>query len=256
MTPRLGILDWGIGGLDLYRRLRDAGSRRDVLYWSDAGAPPYGTLSAAALAERVATVIDRLADEGCAEIVIACNAASTALPDPQLRRRAAARGCTIVGVIEPTLDAVRRSALHEVAVIGGHRTIESRAYADPLEASGCRVTQRVAQPLSALIERGITEGPQLHACLAEILDPLRDAEHLVLACTHYVAALPAICSRLPRLRRVIDPAAETLAWLEAPSEHTEGHGTTRFVTTGSPQDTKDAARRAFGIELPVVESAR
>lgn len=255
MSDRLGILDWGIGGLDLYRRLRAAGSPRDVLYWSDAGAPPYGTLPGPVLAERVATVLERLADEGCPEIVVACNAASTVLADPGLRRRVAAHGCTVVGVIEPALDAIRRLALSEVVVIGGRRTIESRAYADPLEAAGCRVTQRVAQPLSALIERGITEGPQLHACLAEILDPCRDAEHLVLACTHYVAALPAIRQRLPRLRRVVDPAAETLAWLQAPppDERHRGHGTARFVTTGSPQATRNAARLAFGLELPPVE---
>src|SRR5690606_19551514 len=136
--------------------------------------------------------IERLADEGCMEVVVACNAASTVLPDPMLQRRATARGCTVVGVIEPTVAAVQRLGLHEVAVIGGRRTIESRAYAEPLERSGCRVEQRVAQPLSALVERGVTEGPRLHACLAEILDPLGHAEHLVLACTHYVAALPAI----------------------------------------------------------------
>lgn len=256
MTHRLGILDWGIGGLDLYRRLRAAGSPRDVVYWSDAGAPPYGTLPGPVLAERVATVLERLADEGCTEVVVACNAASTALPDPGLQQRTAARGQTVIGVIEPALDAVRRLGLPQVAVIGGRRTIESRAYADPLEAAGCRVVQRVAQPLSALIERGITEGPELHACLAEILDPLHDAEHLVLACTHYVAALPAIASRLPRLRRVIDPAAETLAWLRAHVDLHAGQGTARFVTTGSADDTRQAARLAFGLALPVVESVR
>ncbi|MCX4246037.1 glutamate racemase [Paraliomyxa miuraensis] len=258
MDHRLGILDWGIGGLDLYRRLRDAGSRRDVIYWSDAGAPPYGTLPGPVLAERVATVLEHLADEGCREVVIACNAASTVLSDGALRRRADARGLTVLGVIEPALEAVRRLGLREVAVIGGRRTIESRAYAEPLEASGCRVTQRVAQPLSALIERGITEGDDLHACLAEILDPLHDAESLVIACTHYVAALPAIRSHLPRLRRVVDPAAETTEALlrlhharGLGSSH--GHGTARFVTTGSPTDTQRAAKRAFGIALPAVE---
>lgn len=256
MTGRLGILDWGIGGLDLYRRLRAAGSPRDVLYWSDAGAPPYGTLPGPALAERVAAVLERLADEGCTEVVIACNAASTVLPDPSLQRRAAARGLLVVGVIEPALDAVRRLALAEVAVIGGRRTIESRAYADPLEAAGCRVVQRVAQPLSALIERGITEGRQLHACLAEILAPLHHAEQLVLACTHYVAALPAIRTHLPRLRRVIDPAAETLAWLHAHAELGRGEGTARFVTTGSASATQAAARLAFGLALDAVETAR
>lgn len=250
----LGILDWGIGGLDLYRRLRATGSRRDVLYWSDAGAPPYGTLPGPVLAERVAAVIERLADEGCTQVVVACNAASTVLPDPALQRRVAARGCEVLGVIAPAIAAVRRQRLPAVAVIGGRRTIESRAYAEPLEAAGVRVTQAVAQPLSALIERGLTEGPELQACLREILEPLRATEHLVLACTHYVAALPAIRGWLPQLRTVIDPAAEAMAWIETQWGLHGGEGSERFVTTGSAEATHEAARLAFGLTLPAVQT--
>lgn len=253
MVPRLGILDWGIGGLDLYRRLRAAGSRHDVLYWSDAGAPPYGTLPGPVLADRVATVIERLAREGCTRVVVACNAASTVLGDPGLVRRAAACACEVVGVIEPALAAVLRRGLPAVAVIGGRRTIESRAYAQPLEAAGVRVAQRVAQPLSALIERGLTEGPEVEACLREVLTPIRDAEHLVVACTHYVAAMPAIRSWLPRLRGVVDPAEETLAWVQARWGEGEGAGRERLVTTGRPEAMREAARLAFALHLPGVE---
>jgi glutamate racemase len=253
VSARLGILDWGIGGLDLYRRLRAAGSRRDVLYWSDAGAPPYGTLPGLVLAERVAMVLEQLADEGCTQVVVACNAASTVLPEPSLQRRIAARGCEVVGVIAPAIAAVRRQRLPAVAVIGGRRTIESRAYAEPLEAAGVRVAQAVAQPLSALIERGLTDGPEVQACLLEVLAPLHDAEHLVLACTHYVAALPAIRGWLPRLRSVVDPAAETLAWIDGQWGPHAGEGTARFVTTGSAAAMREAARLAFGLSLPPVE---
>lgn len=254
MSPRLGILDWGIGGLDLYRRLRATGSRRDVLYWSDAGAPPYGTLPGPVLAERVATVIERLAREGCAQVVVACNAASTVLADPGLQRRAAACGCEVLGVIAPAIAAVQRQRLPAVAVIGGRRTIESRAYAEPLEAAGVRVAQAVAQPLSALIERGLTDGPEVQACLREVLAPLCEAEHLVIACTHYVAALPAIRRWLPRLRSVVDPAAETLACIEGQWGMHGGEGTACFVTTGAAAGMREAARLAFGLSLPPVET--
>jgi glutamate racemase len=254
VTTPLGILDWGIGGLDLYRRLRAAGSRCDVLYWSDAGAPPYGTLPGPVLVDRVATVIERLADEGCTRVVVACNAASTVLPDPELRRRVAARGCEVVGVIEPAIAAVLRLELPAVAVIGGRRTIESRAYAEPLAAAGVRVAQTIAQPLSALVERGLTDGPEVEACLAEILAPLRDTEHLVVACTHYVAALPAIRGFLPCLRTVVDPAEETLAWVEACWGLHGGEGRDRFVTTGSAAAMREAAGLAFGLSLPPVRT--
>ncbi|MEX1364749.1 MAG: aspartate/glutamate racemase family protein [Nannocystaceae bacterium] len=247
---RLGIVDWGIGGLDLYRRLRLAGSPRDVHYWSDAGAPPYGTLDSDALAQRLHEVLRRLHGQGCTDVVVACNAASTVLSAPPLQDLP----LRIVGVIAPTLAALERRGLSEVAVIGGRRTIESRAYEAPLRAAGIRVHARVAQPLSALIERGVTDGPELHAYLDSILGPLRDVEHLVLACTHYVAVRAAIERRLPRLRSVIDPAHETLAWIERTWGAARGRGTARFVTTGSPQAMQQAARLAFGIELPQVRA--
>lgn len=255
-SGRLGIVDWGIGGLDLFRRLRSRGSPRDVLYWSDAGAPPYGTLSADALGERLAAVLRRLGEAGCTEVVVACNAASTALLHPAVLRASEDGGLRAVGVIEPTLRAIERAGLAEVDVIGGRRTIESDAYGAPLRARGVRVRARVAQPLSALIERGLTEGAEIDACLAEILGPLRDGEHLVLACTHYMAARPAIERWLPRLRGVVDPAAETLRWMDEHWSQGRGSGHARFVTTGKPSAMREAARLAFGVELAAVEAAR
>lgn len=252
----LGIVDWGIGGLDTYAKLRARGSTQAVMYWADSGAPPYGTLSADALARRLQSVVQRLADAGCSQVVVACNAASSILDDPELQAAARACNCEVIGVIRPTLEAIERRQLDHVVVIGGRRTIESGAYARPLEASGIRVTARVAQPLSALIERGLTEGPQLEACLRQILEPVYDARHLVLACTHYCAAQPAIEALLPSLETIIDPAHETLEWMErhwAASLAAPGPATTRLVTTGDPAATRLAARKAFGLQLPEFE---
>lgn len=254
MSGTLGILDWGIGGLDLYRRLRTTGARRDVIYCSDTDAPPYGTLDADTLAERVAEVAEYLAQQGCGQLMVACNAASTVVEDPGVRQRAAAHGMTVAGVIVPTLEAVRRQGLSSLAVIGGHRTIESRAYAEPLEAAGCTVVQAVAQPLSGLVERGLTEGPDIDEVLREILRPLRDQENLLLGCTHYVAALPAIKRQLPRLRTLVDPVAETIPWIQRHFSWSGGESRARFVTTGSPDAMREAASRVFGMRLPRVEA--
>lgn len=254
MSGTLGILDWGIGGLDLYRRLRTTGARRDVIYWSDTDAPPYGTLPAPALAERIAAVAERLVAEGCGQLLVACNAGSTVIDEPVVRQRVATLGMTVAGVIGPTLEAIQRQSLTSIAVIGGRRTIESRAYAEPLEQAGYRVVQQVAQPLSAMIERGYGSGPEIDELLRDILRPLRDQEHLLLGCTHYVAALPAIKRQLPRLRSVIDPAAETIPWVQRHFSWSSGESRARFVTTGSPEAMQDAAARVFGMRLPRVEA--
>nr|MDT0523947.1 hypothetical protein [Streptomyces sp. DSM 41633] len=82
MTPAscLGIVDWGIGGIGLVRELDRRAPGLPVLYWSDAGAMPYGRMRSADLTARLYDVVSELARRGATEVVLACNAASTVAP--------------------------------------------------------------------------------------------------------------------------------------------------------------------------------
>lgn len=243
----LAILDWGIGGIDFLARLRVRHPDVPVIYWSDSGATPYGKLARDALATRVAAVAAALRGRGATHLVIACNAASTVIDHPALART----GLQICGVIAPAIAATLADPARSVGVIGGRRTIRSGLYRRALVAAGRRVQQRVAQPLSAMVERGELAGAALAGELDRILGPLRRVDALVLACTHYTALLAPIRERLPRAR-VIDPAAATLAHVER--TWSLGHvGTDMFLTTGAPEATRDAARLAFAAALPAFE---
>lgn len=244
----LAVLDWGIGGLDFHARLRARHPALPLLYWSDSGAVPYGKLGRDALAARVAAVMAALRARGASRLVIACNAASTVLDHPTVVRA----GLPVSGVIAPAIAAALADPARRLGVIGGRRTIRSGLYRRALLAAGRQVRQRVAQPLSAMVERGELDGPALTAELARILAPLRRVDALVLACTHYTALLAPIRAHLPGVR-VIDPAAAALAEVEQ-SGWLSGHGgSDMFLTTGSPDATREAARLAFGLRLPAVE---
>ena len=73
----LGIVDWGIGGVGLVSALDRLAPGLPVLYWSDAGATPYGRMGVDELADRLMHVVAALAERGATEVVLACNAAST-----------------------------------------------------------------------------------------------------------------------------------------------------------------------------------
>ena len=223
----LAILDWGIGGIDFHARVRARHPDVPMIYWSDSGATPYGKLSREALAARVATVAAALRQRGASRLVIACNAASTVLDHP----------------------AVAGAGLPVSGVIGGRRTIRSGLYRRALLAAGRRVCQRVAQPLSAMVERGELAGPAVALELDRILAPLRRIDALVLACTHYTALLAPVRERLPGVR-IIDPAAATLAEVERRGWLSGHGGSDMFLTTGSPTATREAAHLAFGARLP------
>jgi len=244
----LGVLDWGIGGLDVVAKLRAAGMLRPIVYLSDAGAVPYGKQSDAALADRVRTLLDALAGHGCDEVVIGCNAASTVLSKVSgspVRR--------VLGVIEPGIEATVRAGVRDVVVLGGRRTIDSGLYGAALRPQGVGVTEIVAQPLSAWVERGIVSGPEVEATVQQLVAPVRDARAIVSACTHYLAALPALRAALPKLETVIDPAQALvdLHFGPAPPQARAD----AYWTTGDPAASRSAAWAAFGVEAPF-EAAR
>jgi len=74
----IAVLDWGIGGVATLARLRSELPNAALVYRSDAGFAPYGTVPADALAARVSAVaLDLDRRFGLAALVLACNAAST-----------------------------------------------------------------------------------------------------------------------------------------------------------------------------------
>jgi glutamate racemase len=246
---KLGILDWGIGGVGFYALARARLPKLPVVYWSDAGAVPYGKQPPAELARRLVTIARWLKREaGVTHLAIACNAASSVLPRIDLADDRLPR---ITGVIEHgARAALRRTAPGQViGVVGGRRTILSGAYRRAL--SGRTVRQRIAQPISARVEAGDLSSAGLRRELDGIMAPLRKVDLLVLACTHYAALRGAFAERAPRAA-IVDPAAELLAWavdawqLESAASGGEAD---RVLTTGDVAATARAARLAFAMEL-------
>jgi glutamate racemase len=243
MSFAVGMLDWGIGGIGVLRALRARRPDLSVLYWSDTGAVPYGRLDRAALTARVGHVLGELVRRGARHLIVACNAASTALPElvPEV---------PCLGMIEPAIAMVPPSLSGTLAVVGGVRTIRSGIYQRALTRPGLSVVGRVAQPISAHIEGG-TAGSQ--ACaddLARIMRPLRTAEAILFACTHYPALAGAFRAHAPEALW-LDPADAVAEQAVARFELADGP--CRFVTSGEPEAMRQGAARAFGVELPHVE---
>lgn len=249
-TAVTAVLDWGIGGLSVYKEIKRRAPERRIAYLSDSGAVPYGKQSSSELAARLIEVIRELAvaELSCREVVIACNAASTVAAEV----RAALPGLRIIDVISNGVRQVQATPYTRVGVIGGRRTIESGVYERALQTSDREIIGRVAQPLSALIERGELRSAEMTATLQEILEPLVGVHALLLACTHYPAVRDQIQAMLPGTV-LLDPAAATAQELLATDRHGESDaGADLFFTTGDRAQTELSARLAFGLELGTV----
>lgn len=239
--PRLGILDWGIGGIGIYRRLGERLGDIPVTYFSDTGVTPYGKMSRPELMVRLNLVIAHLRSSGVTHLVIGCNAASTVLPDLQTVE------IKTKGVIDCAVAATVRLAPQRLALVGGRRTVVSGVYRNAFRAQGIKIEQRIAQPLSALIESGDVSSPRLREECRKILRPIRHASHIILACTHYPAIADVLKDYVSPETVLIDPA-KALVREAAKWKLTTG-GRSKFLTTGDPLKMKNAALAAWGVRI-------
>lgn len=251
----LVVMDWGIGGLSVYNEIRQRLPGVSILYYSDSGQTPYGKMSSAEMQTRLRFLIHEFQRQsGAKHFVIACNAASTALP--ALKDEFKSQGLFVTGVIDRGLDLIRASKFKRIAVIGGRRTILSRAFTTPFAQTQRHVRGRIAQPLSALIEEGQLDTAKMLTTLAHILKPFKTYDALVLACTHYPAVAPQIQALLPDCA-LLDPAHATAEYVQKKWRLPQStvRGKTQFMTSGDADQMKRAALLAFHVKIDIVIEA-
>jgi glutamate racemase len=209
--PTIGVFDSGVGGLTVLRALLEHIPDADYLYFGDTARLPYGSKSAATVAHYATGAVDYLQAHGAEFLVIACNTA-TALALEEIK--AAAR-VGVIGVIEPGAEAaVSVTRKKKVVVIGTDATISSHAYQRALQSKGVAVREKACPLFVPLVEEGWVE----HAVTEQVAqsylseafsDDARDADVLVLGCTHYPLIKPLLRRVAPDHVTIVDSAEST-----------------------------------------------
>jgi glutamate racemase len=238
---KIGICDWGIGGIGMMQQLQQL-NHFDIVYLSDAGFTPYGKVSEIDLKKRWAQVKSFFKEREVTQIAIACNALSTVVEDD----------ANFITVIESGIAQVKESKYNSIGVTGGYRTIESGAYLNTLTSLGFEVKQSVGQVLSALVETGDLTSTETKLAIEKVFEPLTSCDIVLLACTHYPVLSAEIIKCFPKLE-LLDPAykmAQTVA------EHWSRDDKTTKIewnTTGDIETMMSSARICFNekIENPI-----
>src|SRR5438309_6800789 len=205
MPPVIGVFDSGFGGLTVLRELRKVLPGADYLYFGDTAHLPYGAKSVRTVAKYAIASAHCLEEQGIDLLVVACNTA-TALAIDEIR---AAVKVPVVGVIEPGAQrAAAISKSRQVAVVATEATVSSHAYRNALEKCGLQATEKACPLFVPLVEEGWVEHPVTERVAHIYMDEIfrqgagaREADVLLLGCTHY----PLL---RPRLRRVAPPGVE------------------------------------------------
>ena len=159
-------------------------------------------------------------------------------------------------MIDDAVACTERLRPERLGLIGGRQTVLPVFIARLFKRMAFGFRQRIAQPLSGLIESGDVSSARF--CGAEcrrILEPLKNCSHILLACTHYPAILPLLREFVSRQTFFIDPAPALVnslkKWNLRASKDED-----LYLTTGDPVKMRSAAKAAFGWNISKAKRVR
>ena len=207
---KLGVFDSGLGGLTVYKALRNEVPCANILYLGDTARVPYGTKSSATVTRYALEIAQYLVDREVEAMVVACNTASAYAMDC-LRK---AVRVPVFGVVEPgARAAVKATRNGIVGVVGTRGTVSSGAYQRAIgELSGSIEVFTEPCPLFVpLVEEGWLDEEITYEVAYRYLGPLiaKKVDTLVLGCTHYPLLKEVISRVMGGDVVLIDSAEET-----------------------------------------------
>ena len=267
----IGLFDSGYGGLTIFEKIREAMPEYDYLYLGDNARAPYGSRSFEVVYRFTLQAVEKLFEEGCHLVILACNTASAKalrtiqqndLPQMDQNRR-------VLGVIRPTVELVDSiSKSKHVGVVGTTGTISSQSYS--LEIGKMfpqiKVSCEACPMWVPLVENNEFNGPgadyfvQKHLDLLFTKDPQIDT--IILGCTHYPLLMDKIKKYVPSGITLLAQGEYVAASLkDYLMRHPEmdqkitKNGVSRFLTTESAAKFAEAASIFLNQQIDVQQVA-
>jgi len=262
---RIGLLDSGLGGLTVLRRLLERHPDQPYIYLGDTARVPYGERSPGDIRAIAAEVVGWLQLQSVDVVLMACNTTHALALD--VVEGIAGREVPVLGLIDSAASVVQGE---RVGVLATPATAASGAYGRALRAvrPHTEVLEVGCPAFVPLIERGDLSDPRLREAAHTYLTPLLAAQvdTVVLGCTHYPLLEDLLRELLPQHVVLVDPAEAAVERLSACIGRTPApvlrrcglHPSpalasgSRFCVTGDPEAFARAAMPWLGWR-PVVE---
>lgn len=267
----VGIFDSGLGGLTVLDAVTKRLPKVPFVYYGDNAHAPYGVRDAGDVYELTCKAVERLWQEGCDLVILACNTASAAA----LRRMQESwlpADKRVLGVFVPLIEALterqwgdnsppREVEVKHVALFATPATVASRAFQRELAFRAIGVDVE-AQACGGVVD-AIEDGDMIlaEALVRSHVDALKrkmpDPQAAVLGCTHYPLMEKEFQGALGSHVKVFSQAnlvADSLADYLDRHPNMVGSGTgSKFLTTGDPKKVSDRAtqflRRRIEFEV-------
>ncbi len=153
MKRAIGIFDSGVGGLTVYKAIRNTFPNEDIIYFGDTARVPYGPKSPNTIIDYSLQNARFLLQQGIKILIVACNT-SSAVAIPALQNLS---DIPVIGVIEPGAEqSVKVTKCKRIGVIGTEGTIRSGAYPSANKIASWRICSFIClSPFCSLVEEGL-----------------------------------------------------------------------------------------------------
>ena len=263
----VGVFDSGLGGLTVLAALQQRLPEVPFVYLGDNAHAPYGVRTADDIFHLTCAGVQRLWDEGCDLVILACNTASAAALK-RMQETWIPPNKRVLGVFVPMIEALterkwgdnsppREVAVKHVALFATPATVASRAFQRELAFRAIGVDVE-AQPCGGVVD-AIETGDEIlaEALVKSHVEALKrrmpHPEAAILGCTHYPLLQKTFQDALGAQVKVYSQAnlvADSLEdYLKRRPEFL-GKGTvSKFLTTGDPASVSVHATQFLRHEI-------
>ena len=254
----IGVYDSGVGGLTVWRAIRQLLPQEDLIYFADQAKVPYGNRPLEEVRSLGEGVTHYLMKQGVKLIVIACNTASAATLK---HLRTLYPDFPFVGMEPAVKPAAEQTLSGKVGVLATPSTFQGELYASVVErfAHDVKLYQNTCPGLVQQIEKGYLDTPKTRRILEEVLEPMlqEGVDTLVMGCTHFPFVIPLIKQIAGGDVRVIDPAPAVARQVRRVLERREllamrqRAGNSVFLTSGDKGKLETLLPKLIGVEAEV-----
>ncbi len=260
----VGIFDSGIGGLTVQQAIRQRLPEQPLIYLGDNAHAPYGVRDPEQIYTLTCQHVERLWDEGCDLVILACNTAS-AVALKRMQETWLPKDKRVLGVFVPLIEALterkwgdtaapREVAVDQVALFATPATVASRAFQRELAFRAIGVDVE-AQPCGGVVD-ALEDGDLVLAeelvrsHVAALQRRMPNPGAAILGCTHYPIMREVFQDALGHDVQVFAQGtivAKSLKdYLERHPDMRGSDGPRRYLTTGDPVAVTHAASHFVG----------
>lgn len=251
-TSPIGIIDSGVGGFSVARRLQECLPNEDLIYFGDSANVPYGNHTGDEILDMTRAMLSFMERRRVKALVVACNTIACLIDSCRDDM-----SCPVFSVVEAGADAVRELELERVGVLATCFTANSRCYPDLIGqiSPKTQVFSCGSPDLAGVVERRLCD-PEGQAVIDDSIRSnmgrllsMADVRSCVLGCTHFSLVKDRFRRLFPEVT-LIDPAERMAGTVRAYLEEngladpSRPAGRLDIFTTGDADACRAGAERA------------